>query len=122
MDSLSSSTGPYKLDFDTLILVRISATNTAGTSTWSPDNTSGAKVRTKPAKMTTPFKGSAISETALQISWAAATTAIATGNSALLNYRLYWDAGSGTPSIVLYEGSLLSFTQTGLTAGHLYKF
>jgi len=112
------STSPYDLLFDTLILVRISATNSAGTSIWSSENTSGARVRAAPDKMETPFKGLAISETALQISWTEATSAVATGNSAILNYRLYWDSGtSANPDIVLYEGSLTSYTQTGLVAG-----
>jgi hypothetical protein len=118
----SLTTTPYSLDFDTLILVRISATNSAGTSAWSVDNTSGAKVRSKPGIMSMPTKGAAISETELQITWAAATAGVGTGNSSILNYKLYWNAGTGNPSVILYEGSLLTFTQIGLTAGQLYKF
>jgi len=44
-------TAPYSLTFDTLIVGIGYATNNLGTSTASPANTIGAKVRTEPEQM-----------------------------------------------------------------------
>jgi hypothetical protein len=48
MNTLTSTTGAYKLTLGTLVVVEVSATNSIGTSTPSIPNTSGATVLTVP--------------------------------------------------------------------------
>ena len=57
MNTLTSTTGAYKLTLGTLVVVEVSATNSIGTSTPSIPNTSGATVLTVPAQMAIPTMG-----------------------------------------------------------------
>jgi len=68
MNDLSSST-EYNLAFDSLVEVRVSATNLIGQGTWSFTNTVGAKVRIVPSQMAPPTLGSDSTETKLIIDW-----------------------------------------------------
>lgn len=45
---MTTLTSTFSLTYDTLVNVRVSATNSIGTSTLSSVNTSGAKIRTVP--------------------------------------------------------------------------
>lgn len=96
MSTLTSA--PFSLTLGALVQVRASAINVYGQSTPSAVNTVGATISTVPVQMTAPTRGSATSESQLQVNWAT-LTGTDTGNSAILSYSLYWDNGSGTPSI-----------------------
>lgn len=87
---------PYSYILDDLVVVRISATNSIGTSTASAINTSGALVRTTPSSMSTPTVTSK-STTSITIQWTA-LTGTSTGNTDITKYELVWDNGSGTLS------------------------
>jgi len=116
------TTSPFSLTFDTLVEVRISATNIIGTSSTSTVNTSGARIRRAPGTMGVVTKASG-DETMMVISWTALTSATDTGNSAITAYNLYWDAGAGTSATIsLYEGLTTSYTLTGLISGKNYRF
>jgi hypothetical protein len=76
---------PYELDFDTLVVVKAKAINSLGTSTsYSPVNTSGAKIRRIPSTMVIPTMIS-YTETSISISWTALTSPD-NGNSDILAY------------------------------------
>jgi hypothetical protein len=115
------TSGSFNLPFDTLIEVRISATNSEGTSTVSSVNTSGARTRRAPAAMAVPVKVSG-DQTQISLSWTALTSSADTGNSAITAYQLYWDNGSGTSSLLVYSGTGTTTTVTGLSSGTSYKF
>jgi hypothetical protein len=120
MATLTAS--PFSLAFDTLVEVRITATNIIGTGSTSVVNTSGAKIRRAPGTMGVVTKTSG-DETQMVISWTALSSATDIGNSAILAYNLYWDTGAGTSATTsLYEGLTTSYTLTGLTSGRNYKF
>ncbi len=109
------------MPFDTLVEVRVSATNSQGTSTVSSVNTSGARTRRAPAAMAAPVKVSG-DQTQISLSWTALTSSADTGNSAITAYQLYWDNGSGTTSQLVYSGTATTATVTGLSSGTNYKF
>jgi len=51
------------------------------------------------------------------------TTALQTGNSQIVAYELYWDAGTDSTNILLdRETSATSFTQNSLVPGKEYLF
>jgi hypothetical protein len=115
------TSGSFNLPFDTLVEVRVSATNSEGTSTVSSVNTSGARTRRAPAAMAVPVKVSG-DQTQISLSWTALTSSADTGNSAITAYQLYWDNGSGTSSLLVYSGTGTTTTVTGLSSGTSYKF
>ena len=71
--------------------------------------------------MSSPLLGSDITETQLEITWAA-LTGTDSGNSDILGYQLYWDAQTGTSDILLVETTSLSHLQASLSPGLPYKF
>jgi len=106
MDTLSLS---YGLAFNEIVIVRISAQNIMGQGAWSQSNTSGAKLRQRPTKMTQVSKNSQLStETSLLIQWQALTSTVDTGNSAILAYEVYWDAATGITNILLHDSVALT--------------
>lgn len=110
---MSEFSGAFGLIQGDLIQVRIKAVNILGTGSPSVVNIIGARVRTVPKQMTAPQLGSDITETQLQLFW----TPLAgtdTGDSAITAYELFWDAQSGTTSILLTSQEETSFTQTSL--------
>jgi hypothetical protein len=56
------------------------------------------------------------------VSWTALTTTAETGDSAITEYNLYWDSGTGTVTTSLYAGTGTTYTVTGLSAGTNYIF
>lgn len=76
---------PFNLVLDSLVKVRVSAVNAAGSGTVSSTNTIGARIRTIPATMNLPQRGALTSTTRIQVTWSA-LTAPTTGNSAILSY------------------------------------
>ena len=58
----------------------------------------------------------------ITLTWSALTGA-STGYSPILSYSLYWDNGAGgTPSILVMNSLVYTYTITGLTAGTTYGF
>lgn len=78
---------PFSLTYDQQIQVRAQAKNAFG---WSATSTPTATltIRTEPAKMNQPVRASESSTTALNLTWAALTTAAETGNSAITSYHV----------------------------------
>ena len=61
-------------------------------------------------------------ETMVSLQWST-ITGIATGNSDITAYKLYWDDNSGTPDILLTYGALkTSYIVYGTTGGLSYIF
>jgi hypothetical protein len=78
---------PYSYTFDDLVVVRAKARNVIGFATsYSPVNTSGAKIRSIPSTMVIPTLVS-YTDTSLSISWTALTSPN-NGNSAILAYNV----------------------------------
>ena len=88
---MSEFSDTLNLSFDSLIQVRVSATNSIGNSIYSVVNTIGARVRSVPNQMESPTLGTDITETQLDIRWNALTGA-SSGNSDIISYQLFWDA------------------------------
>lgn len=110
---------PYTLTFDSLVQVRIAATNSFGTSTWSTTNTAGARIRRIPDTMVAPTIVS-YSDTAITVSWTALVSP-ANGNSDIVSYSLKWDNGAATtPSIELTNVLTTSYVVSGITPGTAY--
>jgi len=72
--------------------------------------------------MTAPSKASTVSETSLSLLLTPLTSSSDTGNSPITSYSLYWDAGTGTTSTLLFESLLTTYTVSSLTGGISYKF
>ena len=66
---------PYTLSLQDLIVVRVSAHNANGWSATSNANSFGATVKTVPAIMTAPVRGSETSEQQIHVTWTALSTA-----------------------------------------------
>jgi hypothetical protein len=86
MSTLTSS--PYNLVFGDLVDVIASAHNSNGYGSYSPDNTAGATIRTVPAAMATPTRGTSTTASQIEIDWTALTLTADTGNSAITSYNL----------------------------------
>lgn len=86
MSALSDAAGDYKLAFNDLVQVQISATNSHGTSTLSPVNTAGARIRSAPQTMVAPTITS-YSDSSISVSWSSLSGTTA-GNSDILSYEL----------------------------------
>ena len=82
---------PYYLTLDTMIVVRITATNAYGTSLPSTPNTSGASVRWVPRKPPTPItSGSSTNQVKIEIIYAE-LTGLDTGLDTITSYFITWD-------------------------------
>lgn len=117
-------TSPYSLTYGTLIQARVKAHNSYGwASDYSDPNTSGVTVTAVPAQMSAPTIAS-YSNTRIIVTWTAVTSAPANGNSAILGYELFWNAGvSGAePTTSLADTTLTSYTLTTVTEAATYKF
>ena len=71
--------------------------------------------------MTAPALGTDNTEIRLEIVWSELAGEDA-GNSDILGYQLYWDAGTGVADIALIETSSVSHLQSSLTPGQPYIF
>jgi hypothetical protein len=118
MSVLTSATFNYI--FDDLVRVRATSTNNFGTPIFSNLNTVGARVRSVPAKMNSPFLVSRTKQT-MTVRWVA-LVAPATGNSPVITYNLYWDNGQGEITIELADSMITEYSITGLTGGTFYRF
>jgi len=119
---LEFSSAPFSLSVSTLIVVRVSATNSEGPGATSPENTSGATVKTVPVQMSAVYEGTGSTSTSIVLEWAALTSTSDTGDSAITTYNLYWDDNTGTTNIYLMDSLVTTYTVTGLTTGSDYIF
>lgn len=111
--------GSIALAVNTLIEVRVSATNDYGTSTVSTTNTAGAYTAEAPGQMAA-VTFSAISSNELTIDWVALSGA-SSGYSAITAYKLYSTDSSGNSEVLIYSGLDLTFDYT-VTGGVTYYF
>ena len=118
MDTLTAS--PFNLAFDQLVLVKAISTNFYGSGPESVVNIGGVRVMQKPSQMG-PISVISKTETEITLSWGS-LTGIATGNSAITAYNLYWDNNSGTVSNLVVSGLINQFTVQGTTGGQTYQF
>lgn len=106
----------------------MSAYNSIGWNTASSPNTAGATIQTEPVQMSSPTRGSSTSQTQIEVSWTALSSASDTRGSSITTYHLQWDAGSngGTWSdLIGLTSNYVSTTfyvTSGLTAGTSYQF
>jgi len=68
-----------------------------------------------------------VTSTSIQLNWAALTTSLQTGDSAITSYNLQWDSGNGNSVYSEIVGetttyTLLTYTKSSLTAGTTYAF
>ena len=71
------------------------------------------------SKVTLGITGS--TATSLNITWSPLETPTDTGNSPIETYNVWWDAGTGTININLYENSTaLTYTIGSLIPGQAY--
>ena len=115
---------PLLLEYQDLIVVRISSTNQIGESAFSDINNYGISVQTNPLAPTEPLTVIGYDEQSIQLQLTA-LTGDETGGSSILYYAIVWDMGS--------EGSLWDTYTTmtadsyfvnvnGLSSGHPYRF
>jgi len=116
MASLTAGTD-ITLAANTLIEVRITATNDYGTSDVSTTNTGGAYTATKPDQMAA-VTFSAVSNDELTINWVALSGATA-GYSSATSYKLYSTDSSGASEAQIYSGLLTTFDFTSHRRHHL---
>ena len=119
---------PYNLVYGNLVVAKVQAYNSKGWSSLSPANAAGATIQTEPQAMSAPARGATTSETQIEVTWTAITSAPANGGSSVTSYNLQWDAGSGgaTWSNVVgyspaYTGTSIVLTSS-ITAGATYQF
>jgi hypothetical protein len=94
--------------------------NFYGNSVWSNKNTYGAQVRSVPTVMG-PLSVLNKTESEITLVWST-LVGIATGNSPVTSYNLYWDDNKGNIDIRLVSDLVQQFTIKGTTGGFSYKF
>jgi len=114
---------PVLYTFNTLPVFMISAANTYLYGTPSVPNSSGARIRRVPDKMSAIEEGSETTATQLQVEWTPTPNGVFSGYSEILSYRLWYDDGTGDdPNIVLKDDIYSNFTAEGLVGGQPYLF
>jgi hypothetical protein len=115
---------PYSYVFDDLVQVRVQAANYFGFGVLSPVSIStGARIRVVPSQMLPPTEDPSCTDVTLTMNWIALSGADA-GNSPVIAYSLYWDAGVAlaTEFTELTDALLTSFTVNGVEGGRSYRF
>jgi hypothetical protein len=105
---------PYSLSLGDSVQAKVRAYNERGWSSYSSSG-SGATVQTIPGTMSAPTRGSATSETQIEVSWTALTSSTQTGGATILSYNLQWDAGTNQATWYNLIGSTTASTVTTLT-------
>jgi len=122
MSTLTSA--PYNYVFDDLVQVRVQATNFFGFGVLSPvSESTGARIRVVPSKMAAPTEDPSCTDVTLTMNWIALSGADA-GNSPVIAYSLYWDAGDAAATTFpeLTDALVTSFTVQGVQGGRAYRF
>lgn len=103
------------------MIVRASAGSIVGFGTVSSSNTMGAKIRSTPLSVTNLIVASK-SDSSISLSWDSQTSP-ANGNSDILGYNVFWDAGSAaSASIELANVTSNSYSTSSVVTGKTYKF
>ena len=84
---------PFNLQFDQLVLVKAHSTNFFGVGPDSNVNIDGVKIMKIPSQMG-PISVISKTETEITLAWSS-ITGVATGNSEITTYNLYWDNSNG---------------------------
>jgi len=74
--------------------------------------------------MSPPTEDPSSTDVTVTMNWVA-LSGIAAGNSPVIAYSLYWDAGNSSmdaPTIELTDGLVTNFTVNGVTGGTTYRF
>lgn len=95
---------PFNLQFDQLVLVKAHSTNFFGVGPDSDVNTDGVRIMQIPSQMG-PISVISKTETEITLAWSS-ITGIATGNSEITSYNLYWDNGNGDINMIVVQGLL----------------
>jgi hypothetical protein len=113
---------PYNLAFDSLVRAKVRAHNAYGWGAYSTVNTVGGRVKAVPSQMSAPVIAS-YSDLQINVTWSPLTSP-SNGNSPILSYQLFWDNGSGTPSIQLVSAQATWFMvpTAMITPGTTYSF
>jgi len=122
MSTLTSA--PYNYVFNDLVQVRIQAKNFFLFGALSPvSESTGARIRVVPSKMLAPTEDPSCTDVTLTMNWIALSGADA-GNSAVIAYSLYWDAGDALATVFpeLTDALVTSFTVNGVEGGRSYRF
>lgn len=123
MTEIISVTG---LSRDTVIRVKVRATNAIGSGAYSELNTEGATIETVPTGSTTvSFDLTQTSNTETVVQWTEITGSNRGGSSVSISYyELQWNYGSSTNGTweSLANTTDLESTVTGLSGGYVYRF
>lgn len=123
MDVFTGATFGYV--FDDVVYVRVSATNFYGFGEISsPCGDTGARIRVVPTQMSAPTEDLSSTDTQILLHWIPLTGADA-GNSGVIAYSLYWDAGDSAKTaadVALVDADITSFLVTGVEGGRTYRF
>jgi hypothetical protein len=122
MSTLTAS--PYNYVFDDLVEVRVQAANFFGFGVLSPvSESTGARIRVVPSKMAAPTEDPSCTDVTLTMNWIA-LSGVDAGNSDVIAYSLYWDAGDAmaTTFTELTDALVTSFTVNAVTGGQSYRF
>lgn len=118
MPTLTAS--PFSYAFNALVFVRVRATNFYGDGAYGY-NTGTARIRSIPNKMP-DITIVSYSDLEIIISWPALTGADA-GNSLILSYNVYWNAGNSTTADILVTDTLIyTLTFSSIQGGVEYIF
>jgi hypothetical protein len=111
--------------FDDVVFVRVKATNSYGYGELSePCDDTGARIRVVPTKMAAPTEDLASTDTQIILHWIP-LTGVDAGNSDVIAYSLFWDAGDAAKAeadVPLFDANVDQFTVTGVTGGVTYRF
>ena len=110
MTTLRSS--PYNLNFDSYVYAKIQARNEYDFSNLSPANSGMAQIQTQPSLVQNLVRGSATSETQIEVDWDSLTTHSQIGGSSIISYNLQWDVGTNGLFWVDLAGYTSTYTST----------
>ena len=130
VEMLTFSSVPFSLAVNSLIVAQVKAVNSYGpASSFSPDNTLGITVKTKPlSPPSAPSEGTNTAYNQVEIILTAVTGSN-TGESDILSYEIYWNQGSLVNTYVSLDvitattDATQTYLQTsGLTQGITYQY
>jgi hypothetical protein len=108
---------------DSLIRVKVSATNAQGVGQYSEVNTAGATIETVPTSLiVVSYDIPSTTNVATEVVWTALTGSSRGGmNVAITDYEVYWDQSTGV-WVTLANTTSLFAAQSGLTGGVTYAY
>lgn len=108
---------------DSLIRVKVRATNDKGTGAYSQINTDGALIETEPTNLSVvSIIADSTTNTQTEVAWTALTGSSRGGKSVdIVMYEVFWDQSSNN-WVYLDNTTSLTSLKTGLTGGVTYSF